>query len=76
VLANKFKNQMINACVQIYNPTQINVIMGNVDQSFEINEHITLKRELTITEHAIHIPFIDLHYYYEIIDKHPLIVQT
>ncbi len=43
--------------------------MGSVDQSFEISEHITLKRGLAITKHAIHIPFIDLHYCYEIIDK-------
>jgi hypothetical protein len=28
---------------------QTNVIMSSVDQSFEISEHITLKRGLTIT---------------------------
>jgi hypothetical protein len=67
---------MINACVHIRNPTYIDVVMGNVDQSFEINEHITFKRGLAITEHVIHIPFIDLHYCYEITDKHPLIVKT
>jgi hypothetical protein len=30
--------------------------MGGVDQSFEISEHITLKRELAIIEHVVHIP--------------------
>jgi len=44
---------------------QTNAIMNNVDQSFKI----TLKRGLTIIEHAIHIPFIDRHYYYEITNK-------
>jgi hypothetical protein len=43
VLANKFKTQMINAHVQICNLVQIDVVMGRVDQSFEISEHITLK---------------------------------
>jgi hypothetical protein len=33
--------------------------MGNVDQSFKINEHITLKRGLTITEDVVHIPLIN-----------------
>jgi hypothetical protein len=33
--------------------------MGNVDQSFKINEHITLERRLTITEDVVHIPFIN-----------------
>jgi hypothetical protein len=44
VLADKFETQMINAHVQICNPMLIDVIMGRVDQSFEINENITLNR--------------------------------
>ncbi len=55
---------------------QINVIMGNVDQSFEISEHITLQRGLTITKHAVHFPFTNLHCYYEITNKKSLNVQT
>jgi hypothetical protein len=43
--------------------------MGCVDQSFEISEHITFKRGLTIIEHAVHIPFTNFHCYYEIIDE-------
>jgi hypothetical protein len=50
--------------------------MGGVDQSFEISEHITFKRGLTIIEHVVHIPFTYLHYCYEIKDKNPLIMQT
>lgn len=66
VLANKFKTQMINAHVQIYNLMQIDVVMGRVDQSFKISEHITLKKKLVISKHSIHIPFIDLHSYFEV----------
>ncbi len=51
---------------------QTSAIMSNVDQSFEINEHITFKRRLTITKHALHIPFTNLHYYYEITNKKSL----
>jgi hypothetical protein len=49
--------------------------MGNVDQSFKTSEHITLKRGRVITKHVVHIPFIDLHYCYEITDKKSSIVQ-
>ncbi len=44
VLANKFKTQMINAHVQICNLMQIDVVMGRVDRSFEISEHIIFKK--------------------------------
>jgi len=43
---------MIHAYVQICNPTQTDVVMGSVDQSFEISEHIILKRGLAITKHV------------------------
>jgi len=66
VLANKFKTQMINAHVQICNLIQIDVVMGRVDQSFEISEHITLKKKMVISKHSIHIPFIDLHSCFEV----------
>jgi hypothetical protein len=60
---------MINYDVQVYNPTETNVFMNNVDQGNEIIEHITFKKGLLVTKHVVHIPFIDLHYYYEITNK-------
>jgi hypothetical protein len=48
---------------------QTNVVMGNVDQSFEISEHITFKKGLAIVEHVVHTPIINLHYCYEITGK-------
>jgi hypothetical protein len=51
---------------------QTNAIMNNVDQSFEISEHVTLKRGLTIIEHVVHINFTDLYYYYKITNKKSL----
>jgi hypothetical protein len=54
---------------------EIDVLMSNVDQGNEIIEQITFKRGLHVIEHVVHIPFTDLHSYYEIIDKNPFIVQ-
>jgi hypothetical protein len=48
---------------------KIDVLMSNVEKGNEIIEHISFKRGLRVIEHVVCIPFIDLHSYYQIIDK-------
>jgi hypothetical protein len=48
---------------------EIDVFMINVDQGNEIIEHIIFKKRLHVIEHVVHIPFTNIHSYYEIIDK-------
>ncbi len=69
MLPDKLKSHMINFCVQIYNPTKINAFMSSVDEGSEIIEDIIFKRGLPVIEHTIHIPFTNLHRYYEITNK-------
>ncbi len=71
MLGNKFKSQMINVYVHICNSTQTNVVKGGVDQSFEINEHVTFKRGLSIIEHVVHIPITNLMIHYNRIEILP-----
>jgi len=73
MLPNKFKNQMINFCVQIYNLMKTNVLMNKVDQASEINECITFKRSLVVTIHVVYIPFTNFDYCYESTNKNTLI---
>jgi hypothetical protein len=60
---------MINSYVQIYILAKINVLINRYDQANEISEHITLKRRLVVILHVVYIPFTNLDYCYEIIDK-------
>jgi len=46
--------------------------MSNVDKGNEIVEHITFKKGPHVIKHVVHIPFTNLHSYYEIIDKNIL----
>jgi uncharacterized protein (UPF0276 family) len=69
MLPNKFKSQMINSYVQIYILAKINALINKYDQANEISEHITFKTRLDVLVDVVHIPFTNLDYCYEIIDK-------
>jgi hypothetical protein len=43
--------------------------MSSVDEGSEIIEDIIFKRGLLVIEHTVHIPFTNLHRYYEITNK-------
>ncbi len=46
--------------------------MSSVDQGSEINEYITFKRKPNIALHVIYIPFTNIDFCYEIINKRSL----
>jgi hypothetical protein len=60
---------MISVFVQIYNPMKINAFMSSVDEGSEMIEEIIFKKKLPVIEHTVHIPFTNLHRYYEITNK-------